>query len=525
MTSATLTRDGAGTRTRTRVTRALAIGGWLALVTAVTIRWLRDGSFWLDEASIALNLLTMEPSALFGRLDTAHSFPRLYLLAIAGLQQLFGYHTLVLRALPVLAVAGGAALWLGLLHRRLRERPLLLLLGVALAATTGTWLAYGVMLKQYSLELLLALVPFVLDDGFYERTLRRGVRSWQLLPVVACVLLSYSYVIPLLGRVLGWYAAGWRQHGWRLPARGVALAGAALAGGLALLFVIELRHAAGNPRVQEFWALCVPSGSPLRDAVLFHRSFVDWYSGNLPFSAHSRLPGLVGVLLEVAFVAGIAAAPGGALSARLGIASEDTDWGSRSLGAAIAVAGLVGAAYLVGLPTCAGRLTLFALPLAQLLALDGLAWLGDRLAAHRWGRVAFAALVVGLLVPVARAASLTLYHTAHDLPYQDVRPLLHRIDAEPDLQIVVTPCSDRQLRTLPEWRGRGGVLYLPNNSRWQHARLLGYERFWLIDASRDGCRRFMDRLDRSRWRLEPTGEPGHSARLWQATRIADGRTP
>ena len=89
------------TPTATRLSQLLAVVGALGIGTVGTARFLQDGSFWMDEASIALNLLNREPFELFGALEFNQNFPRIYLLAVKGLEQAFGFGTKVLRFLPL----------------------------------------------------------------------------------------------------------------------------------------------------------------------------------------------------------------------------------------------------------------------------------------------------------------------------------------------------------------------------------------------------------------------------------------
>ena len=78
----------------------IAVASGLLMLALGANQLAKDGSFWIDEASVALSLLELSPGELFGRLVGGQSFPRFLLLAIDGLVGLFGYETLVARALP-----------------------------------------------------------------------------------------------------------------------------------------------------------------------------------------------------------------------------------------------------------------------------------------------------------------------------------------------------------------------------------------------------------------------------------------
>jgi hypothetical protein len=149
--------DAPGDRPSQRATLIVCLAGGAILLAIASVRLLRDGSFWLDEASIAVNLIQQRPLELLGALETGHNFPRLYLISISVLMETFGYHTMLLRLLPFCAFVAGLAAWLRLGFVRFRSQPLMLALLLALSLIPGTWLAYAAMLKQYTMDVLVAL--------------------------------------------------------------------------------------------------------------------------------------------------------------------------------------------------------------------------------------------------------------------------------------------------------------------------------------------------------------------------------
>ncbi len=445
---------------RRRVTLAIAIATGAALVAIVAVRWLRDGSFWLDEASVAINLLAVaHPLDLLGPLPTGHSFPRLYLVPIALMERAFGFDTLLLRAWPFVFFLAGVAAWLRVVWLRVRDQPALMTLIAVLAFVPATWLVYGAMFKQYSLDVLLALLPFLLSDDWYEQRIREGRGRARLVWLAAPMLFSFTYAIALLGRLAGWWLAGLRFARRRVEPRALAtLLVSLLLGGLAL-WLIDLRHTAARSDVFAFWSRCIPgevgvagTGPLILDLIR------GWYTGT-PFGGRPALPDPLAWAILAAVVLGSVET----VRRSLQPASIDSPtlarWGSRSLGCLALVAGVVGAGVVADYPICRGRLTLFALFALQILTVEGFYALGAWGGGGRRRRALAAAVTLAFTALVAPAAWRNAHHlVVRDVP-ENVRPLLAEIESEPSLPILVAECSTRQLATLPEWLDDPRVVY------------------------------------------------------------------
>ena len=202
-------------RSRERLAAGVAIAA-VAIIAGVGVaQFAKDGSFWIDEASVAASLVQLSPSELFGRLVGGQSFPRWLLLAIRAATGLFGFETMVARALPQLFFLLGTAAWGRLLYLRFRASPLLVAIGGVLLLLPATWPVYGAMLKPYSLDVFLASIPFLLGDAFYDRALgpslgadsdgTRGAARLKLVAATLPVALSYPYALVLLARAGGWW--------------------------------------------------------------------------------------------------------------------------------------------------------------------------------------------------------------------------------------------------------------------------------------------------------------------------------
>jgi len=483
---------------RKQVSNALFGLGLLVMVIVPAVRFLRDGSFWIDEASVALSFKSLSLPQVFDRLLGSQSFPRWYFLAIRGLQELFGYQTLVLRLLPFAFSVAAAILWLRLLRLRLGRAPELLAVAILLNLIPATWFAYSAMLKQYTFDVFVALIPFCLSDAFFERSIREGRRSLRLFLVTALCAFSYTYVIALLGRVGGWYLAGLRRDGWRCSVRGVAVFGAGVALFMASLWITDLQYTVGQPTLSDFWGHRVIGEDWSRTHRLLNHMVVGWYKGRIEFSVAGGLPpsailalqlcaglGLFAIVRQLARGAGIEERPPEALGA----------WGSRSVGCLVTILGLLVASYLMTYPVIAGRLTLFVLFPLQMLIVEGLCLLHMELERWKIGRLAR----VGAALLLVAAMSPTAVRNVSALVTRDVesnfKPLAPHIREGSELTVLVTGCSKSSVSSFPGGLG-ARVRYLPLFVKPERDLPLG-EEVWLLNASdRPYCRRLVRRLSR-----------------------------
>jgi len=484
-----------------RVGAAVAIALAVAIVAIGALRLLRDPSFWLDEAALALNVRDRPIGALFAPLEPAQNAPRLFLVAASVLRAVFGYETLVLRALPFAAFVAATFLWLHLLWRRFARRPWILVLAVFLVGVPATWISAGVLFKQYSLDLALALLPFALPDRLYTETLVEGRRRWRGVLLAAPILLSYTYALALLGRGAGWALWRLRTRGAALDLRALALLVAAGLAAAALLAWTDLRHVSGRP--DALWRTCIPGQDWSRLPDQLRLLGLGWYRGQPLFSFDLRVPEPVRWAIGLATLLGI-----GVVIGRLARAPRADAWGSRSLGSLGVVLALVLAAPLIGYPICAGRLTLFAWPSLLLLALEGV----DAL--HALGRRSLPALAVPPLLVAVLATSL-VPTVAQQLAQQlreplpgDLRPALARLERHAGWPVLVTPCSVLEVRALPEGLPSRDVrelrfIDLPVDDHVPFGR-----KAFVIDGGKRLCRRIAGRLRRLAHRWEPlAGSP------------------
>jgi len=434
----------------------MPVAGILILGAIGLERYLENPSFWVDEAIVAESLRDFGIREIFGPLGPGgNSFPRIYMLVIQGLKEVFGYETWVLRALPFAFYLAATYLWLRLLALRLEKLPLLAALALALLLLPTSWFAYSVMLKQYTFDVFLSVLLFSIPDRYIDRFLREGRSPWLgILFTLPCAL-SYTYVISLAGRFAGWYAGGLAQRNFRLAANGVAAFALGAAAASGSLWLTDIRFMANS--VYGWWATCGLGHDWATTHLLLDKFVVGWYSGLQEFPIHGGLPEPQLILLRLALVLGVFHVLRSAAGRPL--ARQPETWGTRSLGAlAVALAALA-ASLIIDYPLCSGRLVLFVLLPLQLLLFEGFAafhaWLEDDRGFKKLS-LGLAVLWIAAIAPygVMDAYRFTTAHTP-----DDVRAALGEIESEGPLPVHVMPCIIAGARSLPEGLPAPEVVY------------------------------------------------------------------
>ncbi|MFQ5766927.1 MAG: hypothetical protein ACE5ID_02965, partial [Acidobacteriota bacterium] len=424
-------------------TAAIFVLAFAVLVVEGLTRWLRDPSFWLDEAYIAMNLKG-SLGDLFSPLLYGQWFPRLYLAAIGLVQGWLGPSTKVLRLLPFSCFLAASGLSCLILFRLFGRWQLLSLLALGLLISTDVWILQAASLKQYTFDVMLGLIPFVLPDRFFRRLLEEPGGQRPLFLLTLPLALSYSYSIPLAGRIMGCILHGRadRRRGARqaFSIRRLALFAAASIFWMGLLYVTDLRFDSRST-VAGFWSGCVlrdQLAHPQAMLMPLLRLFFAWYLHTLP--AAFSVP--LGLLLLV----GMGRVAWGWTGRRPSFAGHPMAWAAIPSGSLVTLAGLVTASLLAGYPICRGRLTLFVMLHVQILILLGacMAWSSARF--RMAARGAMILLVVGLVPMALRAANTLRLQPAKE----NLRPLLARLDVSRSSVLFIHDCSLRQWRTLPE---------------------------------------------------------------------------
>lgn len=155
-------------------------------------------SLWLDESTLAINIVDRSAGALLGPLAFVQAAPPGFLLVEKGLTHLFGRGEYALRLFPLLSSLAALALF-ALLARRVLERWTAAL-ATLLFASSGELIYYGSEVKQYSSDVTATLVLLLVGVLLYERPLSRA-RTTAVFAAAGCAALfvSYAAVFPAVG--------------------------------------------------------------------------------------------------------------------------------------------------------------------------------------------------------------------------------------------------------------------------------------------------------------------------------------
>ncbi len=510
-----MSASGAVTRPSRAFSLALAIvGGSLWMLLGIK-RYTIDGSFWIDEASVAQSLMDLSTVELLGQLKYQISFPRLYLLAIKGVGALFGFETAVLRLLPQLFFLAATFLWVRLFYLRFRAIPLLIGFAIALNFFPTTWFVYSSMLKQYSFETFCALMLFSISDESLEGLMRRGEKLW-LAPLLAlpCAF-AYSYFFALAGRGLGWYLGGLAKGKRSLEPRALLGLLVTLVLCTVSLYFSDVRHTLGVASLDSFWRTCFLTSEGVAPLALLDELFFGWYDGRTLYNDSPGLNAPMMVVLRGFFLIGLVRVVTWLFVPRR---VTEEHWETRSIGALCCLVTLILGSLVIDYPLCASRLVLFALFAMQMIILEGVAALRELLLrAPSGSRIANLGLIILLAGTLPDAKHEYLLHLDSNPP-QNLRPLLERIHRQPLRPLLVDACTIRQIRTLPEGVGDLELIYylrrMEFGSVWDH---IPYgEDAWVLNAQ-PTCPPFGDPAKSARSlaiRWTPLHMPRDTAKLY-----------
>ena len=418
----------------------LSISASLVIAACIIRYWLAP-SFWLDEGFVAVALRDPSPQSIFSPLAYGQFFPRIYLSAIAVLRELFGYRVWVLRFLPSLSFIIATILWARLLAKRSGSFVTVAVLSAGLLVGGSFWLDQSIQLKQYTLDVLVALIPFVIGDEFFEDSLVDGKQKTRLILLTIPCLVSYSYPIALMARIVGWHIYHGRRRGWRLNAPATTAFVVAMAIGLAGIWLTDHRFNLKNQEAYlTYWNHCFLRSSfqqGIGSGLRLIAGFIwGWH--------HGRLMPLV-----VAAVAPLQALGVYRVTVRWKNREPDSDggsWGSRSLGSLVLLIGFVLASALVNYPICTGRLVLFTQVHTQILTIEGALFI---LSCCSKRKTAMVFLYVAIGIVVVYSGHRYIDHVRSE-PRENIRPMLSLIKPEIANTLLVHPCSVAQVESLPD---------------------------------------------------------------------------
>ena len=233
-------------RTAARIAIAAVAIGVVLRIWVLTQR----GSLWLDEASLALNVLGRDFAGLLRPLDWGQAAPVGFLWLERALTGLLGTAEWVLRIVP--ALAGGLTLWL---VWEVGRRSVGRLAGaLAAAALAGSLIAirYSAEAKPYATDACVAVALVVFALAVLERP--EALRRWAILGAVGAVAVTLSlpsvFVLAAIGIALA--PSAWQgRFAIRFTAVAAGFIWLAVFG---LLWALVIHESSGGAYLREYWA-------------------------------------------------------------------------------------------------------------------------------------------------------------------------------------------------------------------------------------------------------------------------------
>jgi len=381
---------------------------------------------WLDEASLALNLMTRSAKTVAtGGLDFHETAPPIFILWEHLVCRLFGPNEIALRFLPF-AAGVGLLFVIGSLAKKLAD-PLAAVWAVAAAAISPVLIYYGNEAKQYSVDVFAAaalLVGFIslLEDP-------RSRSRWIILGIggVLAVASSSAAIMVLAGITAGLILSSEiRRSGRRLVVAALAVL---WIGAFILVFEVCYREYARDPYNIQYWATSFidirRGGALARTWAAISGVVGSFYVTGSPFRGVAIVSAVVLAVLAIGFVD---------LGRRKGIAVAAAFGGT-------CLAPFVLSAF--GRLPITPRVMLFAAAPFLLAAGSGIAAIVQRTPAA--ARPAVIAVVVA--ISFFRPAGLTLRWAAHPPKTENAPPLVAEIERNrrPDEPVYVG------VRGAPSW--------------------------------------------------------------------------
>ncbi|NER81614.1 MAG: hypothetical protein F6K42_19030 [Leptolyngbya sp. SIO1D8] len=166
-------------------------------ITARLAHYFSNRSLWLDETSLALNILNRSYGELLGSLDYNQAAPPFFLWAEKLVTQYFGASELSLRFLPLMAGILSIFLFYQFAHQF--SKGLTIPIAIALFSSLESTIFYSAELKPYAVDLTVSLLLFrhlaLLSDK--KLSLRQNL-SLGCLGMI-CIWLSYPSIFVLGG--------------------------------------------------------------------------------------------------------------------------------------------------------------------------------------------------------------------------------------------------------------------------------------------------------------------------------------
>lgn len=256
-------------------TYRLILGFTLLGMLARLVRYLTHQPLWGDEAFVAANFLDRSYADMLGPLAYHQVAPPLFLWLELAMVQCCGYDEWSLRLVPFLASVGGLLLFRQVATRLFSGWPAVL--AVAIYAVSFYVIRYGVECKQYSTDLLAAMILWALAVECYRRP---GGWGWIALAAIVpgVILLSYPAIFVAGGVTFGLAWTAWQSRTWKVWVP-FALYNVLAVGTFLILMKTAIAAQYGTEGyMQVYWQNAFP---PLSNPLAFVGWFCEVHTGHL----------------------------------------------------------------------------------------------------------------------------------------------------------------------------------------------------------------------------------------------------
>lgn len=227
--------------TRSPAWQRAAIVVLLGLGVALRLRaYLANRSLWLDESYLVLNLLERDFAGLLRPLDNTQAAAPGFLLAQRLIIDVFGSSEYALRALPFVASIG--ALFVFWRWASTLLPPAGTMMAVAIFAISEPLLHYAVEVKQYGLDVAIAVVLWSTFTTLKPRLDADHLGAWALVALLGATAIwcSHPAVFVIGGVALHWLWQALRVAAWKSLVVRVCVS-ITWAASFGILYMISLR--------------------------------------------------------------------------------------------------------------------------------------------------------------------------------------------------------------------------------------------------------------------------------------------
>lgn len=226
---------------------------WIIIVAlGVLLRlrqYLTNRSFWVDEASLALNIINRSFSDLMLPLDYDQGAPLGFLFIQKFLVSILGNQEYVLRLFPLLSGIVSTYLVYRIAHEYFGKIGIFATLLFAISE----WMVYySSELKQYSSDVMIALLLIYLSleslksEKNKQYIILLGIVGFFAIWVSHPSVFVLSALLPLL-IIEKWTKKDYSQLGWLLGIAAMCL------GTFLITYMISLNNLVGNENLQDYW--------------------------------------------------------------------------------------------------------------------------------------------------------------------------------------------------------------------------------------------------------------------------------